>query len=477
MRISWLGCIKLMIILISVLTIVLIISSFLYYELNKAAKFRYKDYNVIFVSFDALQANHVHSLGYFRNITPTIDMMANKGFNFEQAISVSSWTVPSSMSWFTGVYPSQHKVVNKFSSYTEKEKVISNLKKLSPDIVTLAEVLKQNGYSTAGFTGDAGVNGVFGYNQGFDVYFDNTTQFSGMEVSAPRAIEWVRDNKDNKFFLFLHSYDSHGQYEPESGFDYRFVDFDYKGIYNGSKLQQAKLREEGLENGYINLTEDDVRFWRAIYDEKINGVDEKFAIFLKEYEKLGLMNKTIFILTSDHGTEIYEHKRFDHGFSLYDELIHVPLIIVLPERERSSIETQVSSIDIMPTILELLDIDLNQKIKSQMKGVSLVPLMKGRNLSIDAYSETDYRLYTHKKSIRTSDGWKFIYTFAEYPDKMDVKELYNLKEDPYEMNNLIEKRPEIGYKLEQDLFRWIKYQNISYSSQLGCSPVYMTQCQ
>lgn len=461
----------------AILFIILILSLIFQYQSRKINEFKYKDYNLVFVSFDALQANHVHNLGYQKNITPTIDTMAEKGFNFEQAISVSSWTVPASMSWFTGVYPSQHKVINKFSTYTQEEKVISNLKKLSPDIITLAEILKENGYLTAGFTGDAGVNGAFGYNQGFDVYFDNTTQFSGMEVSVHRAIEWIKDNKDKKFFLFLHGYDSHGQYEPENGFDYRFVDFDYKGIYNGSKEQQAKLREEGLENGYINLTEDDVRFWRAIYDEKINRADEKFANFLNEYEKLGLMDKTIFVLTSDHGTEFYEHKRFDHGFSLYDELIHVPLVIVLPKREGSSIETQVSSIDIMPTILELLNIDLNQKVKYQMKGISIVPLMKGKKETRDVYSETDYRLYTHKKSIRTSDGWKFIYTFAEFPNKKDVKELYNLKEDPYEMNNLIEKEPKIAYELEQNLFRWIRDNNIPYSSQLGCLPVYMTQCQ
>ena len=189
------------------------------------------------------------------------------------------------------------------------------------------------------------------------------------------------------------------------------------------------------------------------------------------------MDRTIFILTSDHGTEVYEHNRIDNGFSLYDELIHIPLIIILPETKGRKIDTQVSSIDIMPTILELLDMSPDQKVKNQMKGISLIHLFKGKDMKIDAYSETDYRLYTHKKSIRTSDGWKFIYTFAEYQNKNDKKELYNLKEDPYERINLIEKEPKIAYELEQKLFAWIKDQNISYSSQLGCSPVYMTQCQ
>ncbi|MFH0832167.1 MAG: sulfatase [Candidatus Aenigmatarchaeota archaeon] len=460
------------------LTIVLLIlvSFFMYTGLNKNPELKYKDYNLVFVSFDALQANHVHNLGYYRNITPTIDELADSGFNFKNAISVSSWTVPSSMSWFTGVYPSQHKVVNKFSVYTEKNKTISNLKLLSPEIITLAELFKQNGYTTAGFTGDAGVNGVFGYDKGFDLYFDNTTQFSGMEVSVPKAIEWLKNNKDKRFFLFLHGYDFHGQYEPPDGFDYRFVD-DYNGFYNGSREQQAKLREDGLENGYINLSEDDVKFWRAIYDEKISRADEKFKNFIIEYEKLGLMNKTIFILTSDHGTEFYEHGRVDHGFSLYDELIHVPLIIILPGKTGLSIENQVSSIDVMPTILDLLDINYNSTVENQMRGTSLVPLMVGDNMAIDAYSETDYRLYTHKKSVRTYDGWKFIYTFAEYPDKKMIKELYNLKNDPHEEDNLIEMEPRIAYELEQKLFSWMRGNKIQYSYNLGCSPVYSTQCK
>jgi len=462
-------------ILIISLIVIAVSSCILYHKLNKEVELKYKDYNLILVSFDALQSRHVHNLGYFRNITPTIDKMADKGFNFKQTISVSSWTLPASMTWFTGVYPSQHKVTNKFSKFTEQEKEISNLKKLSPNITTLAEILKQNGYATAGFTGDAGVNGMFGYNQGFDVYFDNTTPFSGLEISAPRALSWIKSNKDKKFFLFLHGYDFHGQYEPEDGFDYRFVDFNYTGIYNGSREQQASLREECLEKGYLNLTDDDVKFWRAIYDEKINRADEKFSKFLEEYEKTGLMNKTIFVLTSDHGTEFYEHKRFDHGFTLYDELIHVPLIIVLPNFNKGKmIENQVSSIDVMPTILDLLNINLDEKIKNQMEGVSLVSLMKGLNLTLDAYSETDYRLYTHKKSIRTADGWKFIYTFDEYPNKTNIRELYYLRTDPNELNNLVEKEPKIANELEQKLFSHFKDTG---TKMIGCIPVYADQCQ
>lgn len=433
------------------------------------------DCNIVFVSFDALQAAHTHSFGYPKDITPTIDSMADSGYKFTNAISTASWTVPASMTWFTGMYPSQHKVTNKFSKYTKDEKILSNLKKLSPNVVTLAEVLKQNGYTTAGFTGDAGVNGIFGFNQGFDTYFDNTTPFSGMEVSSPKALEWLKQNKDKKFFLFLHGYDFHGQYEPAEGFDYRYVDFDYKGFYNGSRMQQGALREEGLEKGAISLTDEDVRFWRAIYDEKINRADTKFAQFLTEYEKLGLMDKTIFILTSDHGTEFYEHKKFDHGATLYDELIHIPLIIKLPNQyEGKVISNQVSSIDIMPTILGLAGIRLDDKIKSQMMGANLTMLMEGKGVKKDVYFETDYRHYTYKRGIRTTDGWKYIYTMED-----GKEELYNLNTDPTELENLATKEPRVVYELKQKLFKWMQEtgQDVSGKWELGCLPVYDVQCK
>ncbi len=116
----------------------------------------YAGYNVLFVSFDALQSAHMSCLGHFRKTTPTIDRFASEGYLFRNAIAQSSWTVPSTMSYMTSLYPSQHKMVNKYSTYAENKKVLSNLKALSPDVITLADILKEQGYATGGFTGDTG---------------------------------------------------------------------------------------------------------------------------------------------------------------------------------------------------------------------------------------------------------------------------------------------------------------------------------
>ncbi len=236
------------------------------------------------------------------------------------------------MSIFTGLYPSEHKVVNKFSTFTKDTKTFSHLKELSPNVQTIAEVLKANGYVTGGFTGDAGVHSQFGYNQGFDVFTDEVP-FGSMENSADHAREWLSKNKDNKFFMFLHGYDSHGQFKVPEGYDGQFLPKGYEGIYKGTTEEQRVLREKGLADGSLNLSEQDVAFWRGWYDSKIRDADDRFARFWIEFERMGVKNKTVVVVVSDHGTEFYEHKRFDHGFSLYDELVHVPMVFVVPGME------------------------------------------------------------------------------------------------------------------------------------------------
>ncbi len=440
------------------------------------AELSFKDHNVVFVSFDALQAAHVGCLGYSRDVTPTIDSMAANGFNFLNATSVSSWTVPSSMTWFTGVYPSEHRIVNKYAVYNPPETKIADLRDLAPDLVTLADVLKQNGYATGGFTGNAGVSGGFGYEQGFDEYYYDKGKFGRLDQSIPRALQWLKANKDKKFFLFLHGYDVHGQSTPPGGFDYRFVNDGYDRRYTGAELEQELLRELGLEKGQLTMRDEDVRFWRAIYDEKIQRMDAKFQKFLEEFDKLGLSDKTIFVLTSDHGTEFYEHRRFDHGFTLYQELIHVPLIIKLPGHTTTAkIDDRISSVDIMPTVLDLLGIDPTDKVKEQLRGQTLVSAMQGSTLQRDVFSETNYREYTYKRSIIGPDGFKLIYTL-----ELRLRELYDLENDPGETKNLAESHSDKADELEERLFehfRAIGHDLRSRPWPIGLNPVYPSQAE
>lgn len=435
--------------------------------------FRYPGYNLVFVSFDALQAARVGALGYPRDVTPTLDALVRRGTTFRRAYSVASWTVPASMTWFTGVYPSEHRMTNKFSVYTAQERKPANLKQLAPDLVTLADVLRASGYATGGFTGNAGVSGGFGYDQGFDTYYAPTNRFGGLDESVPRALDWLRANRDRKFFLFLHGYDVHGQFLPAGGLDYRFVAPGYDGRYAGSEPEQELLREEGLDRGRVNVRPADVDFWRAVYDEKVMRADAHFRHFLTEFEKLGVSDRTLFVVTSDHGTELYEHHRFDHGFTLYDELIRVPLVLALPDARGAVVDDRVSSIDLMPTLLELLAVPVPDRAAKQLRGRSLVPASKGEHVARDVFAETDYRAYTYKRCIVAPDGWKLIYTLESRS-----RELYDLSADPGEQRDLSATQKARADELQRRLFAHFESLGHDLTARewrTGMNPVYASQ--
>lgn len=463
---------------IIIITILVLITGFFIYRQNDNRKIssNSKKYNLILISIDGLQAKHLSKYGYSKNTTPNLDAFLDQSTLFTKTVSPAPWTVPSHMSIFTSMYPSEHKVVNKFADFNiETQKgVVANLKNLSPNAITLTQILKNNGYTTGGFTGDAGVGPQFGFNQGFDTYYEPTSTFGGFDGSIPKALAWLSQNKDKQFFLFLHGYDVHGQHVPSTGFDYRYVTKPYNGEYTGSTKEQGLLREKALaNNGRLNMSQQDVDFWRAIYDEKISRMDLEFKNFMDSIKKMGLMNNSVIVVMSDHGTEFYEHQSIDHGATLYSELINTLFAIHQPDQTQGKkVDQLVSTMDILPTVLNLLGIQ--NPVPQQTKGIDLTPVLKGdADIAHDVFSETDYRLFTFKRSLTTKDGWKLIITLEN-----GKKELYDLNNDPNEQKNLITQSPQKAYNLEVILNKHI--QDVAgqrVSSQLGCSPVYGDQCK
>lgn len=430
-------------------------------------------YHLVFVSFDALQAAHVGCYGYPRDTTPTLDSLASAGFRFADARSVASWTVPASMTWFTGVYPSEHRLVNKFKLFKPPVEQPATLTEQAPALATLAQVLKANGYATGGFTGNAGVSGSFGFSLGFDEYYSAAGRFGGFDESVPRAVDWLRKNKDRPFFLFLHGYDVHGQRGLPPGTDIRFREKDYDGKFAGTPAEQEILRERGLEDGTVPMRDADVTFWRAVYDEKVRRADAKFAEFLAELKTLGLMEKTVLVVTADHGTELHEHGRFDHGFTLYDELLRVPLIVTLPNAGGRAIPGRVGSIDVMPTVLDLIDAKLPDTVKKQLRGKSLLPVLSGEAVSRPVFCETDYREYTFKRAVVSPDGWKLVYTLEK-----QTRELFDLTTDPAEKTDLAAvevKRADAMQEQLFDHFAGIGHDLRVRRWQIGLNPVYPSQ--
>jgi arylsulfatase A-like enzyme len=409
------------------------------------------DCNLIIISIDPLRVSNMSLYGYDKPTTPNIDRLSERALVFTNAVSVSSWTLPSAMSMFTGVYPSNHKITNKYTISEDKSEKLSNLNDISPDLLTMAQLFKEGGYKTGGFTGGAALDKEFGFDKGFDVY-DSKGEFGGFDLTIPDALDWIEKNKGEKFFVYLQGYDTHGQYFPVNGYDKRFLDFDYNGTLTGSKEEQKSLREEGIVRGQVYLTEDDGKFLVALYDEKIQEADKKVGDLLDKLKQMGIFDKTIILLTSNHGDEFYEHGRIDHGHSLYDELVKIPLLILIPGMEKKDIiGSQVGNIDIFPTVLSMVGIDKEKYQNYKMDGISLLPLIQNKQKGRDYFLESDYRYASFLRGIRSIDGWKFIINIEN-----GVKELYDLKKDPYEKNNLYPSDKNAGKILEEELQKFLK---------------------
>jgi len=366
--------------------------------------------NIILFTIDTLRADHLECYGYDRVKTPNINQLASEGILFEHSIAQAPLTLPSHSSIFTGTHPFYHGMRDNGGFYLEEKHI------------TLAEVLKTKGYSTGAFVGAFVLDSRWGLDQGFDYYYDNfdptkyktvsldSVQRRGDEVLS-EACKWLEKNSQDKFFAWIHLYDPHTPYNPPEP---------YKTQYNGRRF--------------------------GLYDGEIAYVDLLMGDFRNFMEEKNLLDKTLIILTGDHGESLGEHKESAHGFFIYDSDIRVPLIIRFPENkfQGSLITNQVRSIDIMPTILNMI----GGRSPESVQGESILPLILGKQggEAFSAYSETYWPRYhygwSELKSLR-----KGQYKFIDAPKP----ELYDILEDPGELNNLVNKKAALGHEMKREL--------------------------
>lgn len=394
--------------------------------------------NVVLISFDTLRPDHLGCYGYGRDTSPNIDKLARESVVFTQAISPSPWTSPAHYSLFTSLNPSVHRNEG------------FRTRRFLP-AKTLASALKDHGYYTAAITGGGCVSALYGFGDGFDTYTELMTPekkgplspVNTAETIFTEGMRWLENNVDTKFFLFLHTYECHIPYEhafflPKDG--------------ESSLIERRK----------------------ALYDGDIRFADFHFGRFMRTLRSLDLMKNTIVVFLSDHGEDFYDHYResdlvppyteqviaqyseVDHGHSLYEELIRVPLIFYIPGSEAAGnvVHNQVRLIDVMPTVLDILNIHIDDPLQ----GVSLRELLRNtehRWNERSALSEfTD--IGPERKSIR-ADGYKYVWT--ENPDvgrlykfkEVDRYELFDLKLDPEEKQNIQDHNVQLARKYHKML--------------------------
>jgi len=320
---------------------------------------------VILISIDSLRADRLGAYGNSRDTSPTIDRLGREGARFSNALATSPWTLPSHMSLLTGRDSLAHGV------NTERDR-------LSPAVPTLAEELRNGGFVTVATVAESVFLAAWrGFGRGFDVY-DDATVSEAMWLHADNpaplttklAVQLLRRYAGRRLFLFVHYWDVHYDYLPPAPYDTMF-DPHYRGHVSGIDFMEDPAIDE-------HMATRDLDHLLALYDGEVRRVDDHVGRIVQTVDELDIAERTAFIVTSDHGDEFFEHGGKGHGLTLYRELIHVPLTIRAPGGLRGHvIDTPVSLIDVVPTVLELAGVEPSRR----HDGRSLVPALGGHTIA------------------------------------------------------------------------------------------------
>ncbi len=385
---------------------------------------RGKTSKIILISIDCLRADHVGVYGYERATTPHIDRLADDGVVFETAISTSASTFPTHTSMLTGLTPSFHGA--------------SKWQKLARSMPYLSELLGEADYQADAVVSGAYLSQHFGFHRGFHSYRYLPRHRAGKTVDS--ALELLRRAGGQDHFLFMHLIDVHWPYDPPAGFIERFratkPDVDY--------LARKLLKHEPPDGP------DEVQQIVDLYDAEVAYTDREIGRFLDGLEEMNLYDQSLIILTADHGEAFYEHGLCQHTISLYDEVIHIPLIVKWPGNSVTGrVRTPVSQASIFSTILEHAGVDLPHSVAASLgRQVGDHENPGRRRPVVSEFTTVSAPEAGALKvvSLRTL-ALKYIATFRTKPgslltiDEILKEELYDLARDPGETRNLLGETP------------------------------------
>lgn len=315
---------------------------------------------VFFIGVDTLRADHVSCYGYKRTTSPNIDKIAAEGARYDYCVSTSPWTYPAFSTMMVGHYPTASQATTYLTYLPDEE-------------TTLAEILSGEGFSTFSAVNNMWTGVPVNLHQGFD---GSVRYVNRQAVWTYESVkEWIRSHGEEDIFVFMQFMDPHVPYWPPGEYC-EMYDPDYAGRFKKKFHFDDKYRY--AENSF---TDRELAHLIALYDGEITYWDSQFGKFLKFLEEEGMYEDALIVITSDHGEEFYEHGGFEHGHSLYDEVLHVPLIIRGPGIQPGvQDERLTSTMDIFPTILDYFDI----AIPDGIDGISLLASSPGGERSLIA---------------------------------------------------------------------------------------------
>ncbi len=433
--------------------------------------------HIVLVVADSVRATNLSCYGYERETTPCLDALAQEGVTFKQAISVGSWTLPVHASMFTGLYPSSHGLVRSKDA-------------LPPGYPTLAERLRRVGYQTVCFSNNAYISTITGLDQGFEVVeaLWKEAKPRGVRRSwrsrlirelrqrfGPRAEPlirglravwrlgkrrprddkgaartnqriqaWLEDGRDERrpFFLFVNYMDCHEPYSPPPPFDRRFLPA--KASTRGFPLTD----KENILTAPDPVRQEMLEMLRALYDGGVAYLDQRIGELVDLFRRHDLLDNTVFVILSDHGDSLGEHNLIGHRVALYEELVHVPLIIRYPPvfEPGTQVADLVQVIDLYITLLMLAEVD--ETMPHEASLYTLHPLHRAPRPFAVAENVTPMRWGNELYRMVRTERYKYIWKAG------GAHELYDLVHDPAEQHNIIDAAPEALSQLKRMLDGW-----------------------
>lgn len=369
--------------------------------------------NVVVLLIDTMRADKLKPFNPRTRVrTPVLDQVATDGAVFSKAHSPENWTKPSVASVLTSLWPATHG--------TKQDPSV-----LPEQAVMLSEVFKQSGFSTATVLANGYVSDRFGFDQGWDHYtnFIRDNKPTGAEYVFKAAGDWIEQNKDKRFFVYIQTIDPHVPYDPPAEFLSMYDSQPYEGIVQprqtASQLEQAKRNPPT-----VTFTDRDRQRLAALYDGEVSYHDRELGKFIDRLKQLGLWENTLFVITADHGEEFYDHQSYGHGHTLYEELLHVPLIFRFPAGipKGTRIDSVATTVDIGPTLMDAVGLPA----PPTFEGQTLWGTMRGQPRPGPMVAFSDF--LDDRRAI-TGSHYKLIL-------KGINAEYYDLARDPHEQNKL-----------------------------------------
>jgi arylsulfatase A-like enzyme len=423
--------------------------------------------NICLITIDSLRADHLGCYGYHRNTSPNIDKIAKKSMIFKNAFTTNTATLGSFFSIFTSKYP----LIG-----------LTDSKPINENNISFVERLYEKGYNTGGFNSNPFLLKRKGFHRGFSLYFDLLKHDSesgknrktsnlknyimtmvndkkiikkGLKIAGKpflknklgylsaytinnKVIEWIDNNKANNFFLWIHYMDVHMPYIPAIEYLNKI------GInYAISERKMWRLRDK-LYNFQTTkkIKDEDLKNLIDLYDAEIRFTDEAIGKVINKFKLLDLLDNLTLIITADHGEEFLEHGGLGHSARLYDEIMRVPLILYQKGIQKpTAIETNVSHIDLAPTISNISNVS-----KRNFNGENLLKYADKEDFSRYVIAEDLHLIKKRKLRVIRTQNLKYI-----YDEWKGTHELYNLKKDPMEQNNLVNDENDVPKKIKKIL--------------------------